>query len=383
MRIAIRARGAKSRRSESPRGGPRARQRGFRATVPSVRFARDETGKFEPKEGVENLGNRRTRESSETVDADTLSGGQSRKQPSRLNLLVGGGRRRYTQDVEDVRRREHGSGARSQQAVGSGGEPGEDGTGNGHDFSTLVEGVASGDQCAGSLVGLNYHDDAGESGDQAVALGEVVGQWRTARRVFGEETTMTGDFIGKPDVLGGVGAIGATAPDGHGEASGGERPAVSGGIHTTRHAGSDPNTCGGELPTEVLRNLAAISCGAAGTDESDAEACGQAASDEQAKGGVAQAQEAFGERRVPVGQEAPAQPGKLPLDLIDPTGRKAGHLLRFATDRVSALQPVASSRAALRPAIRIGEHAREREARVESDGSSLWPYNSRRLRESS
>ena len=72
---------------------------------------------------------------------------------------------------------------------------GEHGAGDDHDFSSLRQRAAGGDQRAALVVGLDHDHAVGQAADEAIALPEVIGQRRGARRELAENRALPGDLF--------------------------------------------------------------------------------------------------------------------------------------------------------------------------------------------
>lgn len=134
----------------------------------------------------------------------------------------------------------------------------------GHDLAPLLASHAGRDQRAGTLGCLDNDSAAGDSGDDAVAPGEILRLGAVADRAFGNEQAFSRDLGIEALVLGRVDVVDCAAKLGDGACS--QCCGVHLSVNAEGEAGNGDETGFAEPGSDIPRQLATRSGGIAGAD---------------------------------------------------------------------------------------------------------------------
>ena len=155
------------------------------------------------------------------------------------------------------------------ESVGPAAGGGEDAAGDGQDFAVLFDGVAGRVQGAALQRGLDDDGGEGQAADDAVALGEVLGQPAHADGILGDDCAALQNAGHEPAVGAGVDLVQAGAPDGDGGAFGVQHGAMGFTINAGGHAADDADASAGESSGQLGGDLFAVGGYAARADDGD------------------------------------------------------------------------------------------------------------------
>ena len=94
-----------------------------------------------------------------------------------------------------------------------------DGTGNGEDFPPLFSGETGSDERTALRRGFDNEDTERKAADDTVATRKIASAHASADRIFGDDSAMRGDTVGKIAVTGGIDTVEASANHGNGVAA--------------------------------------------------------------------------------------------------------------------------------------------------------------------
>ncbi len=134
------------------------------------------------------------------------------------------------------------------------------------------------DERAGARGRLDDQGAVAESGDQAVADGEVAGQRLGSEGELGDQGAALGDLVAQPPATPGIVDVEAAAEDGEGRATARSRGgAVGGRVDAAGEAGDDREAVLRQMRGERARDVEPVRAGAAGADDRQTRPLGERA----------------------------------------------------------------------------------------------------------
>ena len=256
----------------------------FTAAKRATRMPFEPAGEVELEQDHEDLRRMQPRVADDLVDADR---GRAERLDDAVALVVAGRRRRRKvrrflellvfrrldagarRDLlDDVARLGDQDGAVLEQLVGAGRARVERRAGNREDQPSHLAGEPGTDQRARAVCRLDDDQPERQAGDQAVAARKIPGARLPSERHFRDHgAAALGDFRGKVDILGRIGAV---EPAGqHGDGSGCQAALMRRRVDAAGQAGDDGIVFAAELGGEAAREFDAGERGVARADDGD------------------------------------------------------------------------------------------------------------------